>query len=496
MATPWIAGVCSGVAVHLGVPVWVVRMTMALLLLMWGAGALLYLWLVLMVPVDGSAEATTPTARLGRSLVRVGSDRSRVTARNQLLVAGVGAVSVALAAYFLLGAGRVEARDILAALAILAGLGLVWSQGAHLRQWRSPKVVAFIGGGTALMLVGAVLLVSRTDNVRALMRGGLIGIVVAVGLVVALAPLWFRMSSDMSAAREAQVRDAERADIAAHLHDSVLQTLTLIRGAAEDPTRVRALALTQECELRSWLYTGHEAPSTSLAEALREAVGQTESTYGVAVDVVTVGDVVPGPAELALVAAAAEAVTNAVRHGAPPVSVYCEVDEGGAEIFVKDAGSGFDPGAIPEDRHGVRHSIIGRMERVGGSAQIRPRATGTEVHLWAPRSPCPDGAGASGAAATPPGGEGTVPPGAPGSPSSAPVSAPGASAVPGPTPAPTSGTTPAPGAGTVPGPTPTSGTTPAPEATPAPDPTAARDPTAAPDPREPARDTPRPQEDR
>ncbi|WP_082031622.1 ATP-binding protein [Actinomyces polynesiensis] len=464
MPTPWVGGVCSGISVHLGVPVWAVRTTMALLLLMWGSGALLYLWLVLMVPVDGAAEASTRTARLGRSLVRVGSDRARDTARNQLLVAGVAAVSVALAAYLLLGAGHVEPRDILAALAILAGLGLVWSQGAHLREWRSPKVVAFIGGGSALMLVGAVLLVSRTDNVRALTRGGLIGVVVAVGLVVALAPLWFRMSSDMSAAREEQVRDAERADIAAHLHDSVLQTLTLIRASAEDPTRVRALALTQERELRSWLYTGHEAPSTSLAEALREAVGQVESTYGVAVDVVTVGDVVPGPAELALVAAAAEAVTNAVRHGAPPVSVYCEVDEGGAEVFVKDAGSGFDPDAVPEDRHGVRHSIIGRMGRVGGSAQIRPRDTGTEVHLWAPRSPCPDGATASGPLATSAGGEGSVPSGAPVPPS--------------------------------PEPTPVSGSAPASGPTPAPDPTAVPDPTAAPDPREPDRGTPRPQEDR
>lgn len=454
MPTPWIAGVCSGLAVHLGVPVWAVRVTMVLLLLLWGAGGLLYLWLVLMVPVDGSAEASTPTARLGRSLVRVGADRAQVTARNQLLVAGVAAVVVALAAYFLLGAGHVEPRDVLAVLAILAGLGLVWSQGAHLRSWRSPRVVALIGGGTALLLVGIVLLVSRTDSLRALMRGGLIGVVVAVGLVVALAPLWFRMSSDMSAAREEQVRDAERADIAAHLHDSVLQTLTLIRSAAEDPTRVRALALTQERELRSWLYTGHEAPSTSLAEALREAVGQVESTYGVAVDVVAVGDAVPGPGELALVAAAAEAVTNAVRHGAPPVSVYCEVDEGVAEIFVKDAGEGFDPESVPEDRHGVRNSIIGRMARVGGSADIRPRATGTEVHLRVPRSPCPGGEGGGVAQAS-----GPAP--APGpAPVPGPVPGPGPVPAPGPVPGPDSGSHPGPLAANPPESTPASGSTP------------------------------------
>ena len=135
---------------------------------------------------------------------------------------------------------------------------------------------------------------------------------------------------------------------------------------------MRALALGQERELRSWLYTGREEAADSLAEALREAISTLETTFGVEVGVVTVSDMRPGPGELAMVAAASEAVSNAIRHARPPVSVYMEV------------GDGFDISAIPEDRHGVRNSIFGRMERAGGKAQIRHLASGTEVHLSMP----------------------------------------------------------------------------------------------------------------
>ena len=172
--------------------------------------------------------------------------------------------------------------------------------------------------------------------------------------------------------------------MAAHLHDSVLQTLTLIRNNADNPSSVRALALGQERELRSWLYTGREEAADSLAEALREAISALETTFGVEVGVVTVSDIRPGPGELAMVAAASEAVSNAIRHARPPVSVYMEVGPRCSEIFVKDCGDGFDISAIPEDRHGVRNSIFGRMERAGGTAQIRHLASGTEVHLSVP----------------------------------------------------------------------------------------------------------------
>ena len=111
-----------------------------------------------------------------------------------------------------------------------------------------------------------------------------------------------------------------------------------------------------------------------------------ESRYGVPISVVVVGDMRPGPGELALVAALAEACQNAVRHGAPPVSVYVEVRPQAVEAFIKDSGEGFDPASIAADRHGVRDSIVGRMRRAGGNATIRRLARGTEVALSVPRS--------------------------------------------------------------------------------------------------------------
>ena len=144
--------------------------------------------------------------------------------------------------------------------------------------------------------------------------------------------------------------------------------------------------MTEERELRAWLYTGHAQAADSLEAAVTEAVGGVESRYGVPISVVVVGDMRPGPGELALVAALAEACQNAVRHGAPPVSVYVEVRPGAVESFIKDNGVGFDPSAIAPDRHGVRDSIVGRMRRAGGNATIRALARGTEIALSVPRS--------------------------------------------------------------------------------------------------------------
>lgn len=394
MPTPWLAGVCSGLSVHLGWSVRLVRVGMVLLTVFFGAGAVLYVWLLATVPVEGRGDGSTATRRLARRIARTGTDRAWRTSRNQLLIIGVVLVAVAGVMVLLTANDVVRTRDLAAGLLVLSGLALIWSQIPRLSRQRTPTVIAITLGGALALVLGFVLWTSRDDQPRALLRGALIGIVAVACLAAALLPLWMRMMTELTVAQKDQVRESERADIAARLHDSVLQTLTLIRASAEDPTRVRALALTQERELRSWLYTGHEEAAESLAEAVRETIGQVESTYGVAVDVVTVGDTVPGPAELALAAATGEAATNAVRHAEPPVSVYVEVDTGVVDAFIKDAGTGFDPDAIPEDRHGVRHSIIGRVERVGGTARIRCRPTGTEIHLQVPRTDLPDAEGA------------------------------------------------------------------------------------------------------
>ncbi len=101
------------------------------------------------------------------------------------------------------------------------------------------------------------------------------------------------------------------------------------------------------------------------------------------VDVVSVGDLALDERLRPLVAAAREALTNAARHsGAPRVDVYAEVAGTRVEVFVRDRGRGFDLAAVPEDRLGVRRSIVDRVERHGGSARIRTApGEGTEVRL-------------------------------------------------------------------------------------------------------------------
>ncbi len=384
--TPWLAGVCSGLSVHLGMSVGLIRALMVLFVPVFGIVFLFYLWLWVMIPREELRDMTPESPGLTRGLTSVTADHRNVATRNRLFMAGIIMLGIAITAVIIARSGALDLREIIAILAVIVGLGLVWSQGGNLSNWQSVSFLGAVSSGAVLLIFGIVLIVGRNDPPLILLRGGLLGAAVVAGVLFAFAPLWLRTSKDLSAVQRQQVRDAERADIAAHLHDSVLQALTLIRSSADDPTRVRAIALTEERELRSWLYTGHDEVQDSLARAVKETVGGIESRYGIAVDVVTVSDMRPGPGEIALIAALGEAVANAVRHGAPPVSVYVEVRRTVVEAFIKDSGGGFRLEDIPSDRHGVRDSIIGRMERAGGSARIRTLAVGTEVSLSIPRT--------------------------------------------------------------------------------------------------------------
>jgi len=186
--------------------------------------------------------------------------------------------------------------------------------------------------------------------------------------------------------RESRVREFERAEIAAHLHDSVLQTLTLIRAHAAEPDTVSRLARAQERDLRSYLYQERRSPSESVAAALAASMNEVEDALGVAIEVVSVGDAPTTMAMAAAVSAAREAATNSARHGVGPISVYAELTATSYEIFVRDAGPGFDPGALPEDRLGIRNSIIGRVRRAGGDASVRSAVgESTEVTISVPR---------------------------------------------------------------------------------------------------------------
>jgi signal transduction histidine kinase len=204
-----------------------------------------------------------------------------------------------------------------------------------------------------------------------------------IGLGLMVGPWLFRLTGDLSEERAARVRSQERADMAAHLHDSVLQTLALIQKHAEDGRTVATLARAQERDLRSWLYGDQAHPETSVAGALKAAAAEVEDAHGVPVEVVTVGDVRVTEALRPLVLAAREAMVNAAKHsGADKVDVFAECSDSAVEVFVRDRGQGFDDSAVPEDRLGVRNSILARMERHGGHAKIRTApGEGTEVRL-------------------------------------------------------------------------------------------------------------------
>jgi signal transduction histidine kinase len=210
-------------------------------------------------------------------------------------------------------------------------------------------------------------------------------IVAVLALALILAPFLWRLGRNLAAERAERIRSQERAELAAHLHDSVLQTLTLMQKRAGDPREVATLARRQERELRSWLFGGGSASDDrTLAAALRRVAAEVEDAHGVAIDVVAVGDRPLDPRGEALIAAAREALTNAAKFAADagPVAVYCEASAEGAQVFVRDRGPGFNLEAVPRDRRGVRDSIIARMKRNGGDASVRSvPGEGTEIEL-------------------------------------------------------------------------------------------------------------------
>ena len=280
------------------------------------------------------------------------------------------------------------------------GLGLVWWQADHASvgsirasdaplAWLAPltaqwtTVLALSLGAAASMAA-----VSMTAMALPLGEGAVVGrTLAALGLVLlalaGLAAPWvLRVRRSLARARELQLIADARADMAAHLHDGVLQTLALIQKTAHDPREVTRLARRQERELRAWLYGG-EVPHATLKSALTEACQEVEDTFPVNVELVTVGDADMTPRLGELVKAAREALVNAAKHsGASAVDVFAEVDDGRVEVFVRDRGAGFDPEQVPEGRLGIERSIMERMHRHGGAARLRSApGTGTEVKL-------------------------------------------------------------------------------------------------------------------
>jgi signal transduction histidine kinase/phage shock protein PspC (stress-responsive transcriptional regulator) len=391
--------VCLGLAAHLDIPVRLVRAVMLLLTAAGGFGMVLYIFWWVTVPVGDPAAAAQEArpAALSRLAPRLQAGGARVPVTD----IGIGLLLIVAAGTLVAVRQGVQIQWswVAPTLLLLGGIALAWSQldAGQRERWRSraggrtPVSVLRLAGGLTLVGVGVLLLVGQNEAPGALVRSAVAAVAVLAGAMLALAPWWLRLVGELGDERAARARESERADIAAHLHDSVLQTLALIRARADQPEEVARMARAQERELREWLYNDRTPAGTSLAAALRAVVAEVEDgrmpgyTGAVAIDVVVVGDRVPDDDTQALLQATREALVNAVVHGRPPVSLYLEVAPDAVEVFVRDRGEGFDLAQVPPDRFGVRESIIGRVTRRGGSASVRSDpGRGTEVHLRVP----------------------------------------------------------------------------------------------------------------
>jgi signal transduction histidine kinase len=250
---------------------------------------------------------------------------------------------------------------------------------------REASRISKIGFALGILLGAGLLFAWANGSLEAVGQVALAALVVTVGLTLISAPFWIAMVRRLGSERVARARSEERSEVAAHLHDSVLQTLALIQKRSDDSEQVARLARRQERELREWLSDDRPSrPDERLADALRAAAAEIEDSHGTPIEAIVVGDMALEERTRALVGATREALTNAAKFASAggPVRLYAEIDDGDARVFVDDRGPGFDPDAIPNDRRGVRESIIGRMKRHGGQAEIRSEpGDGTEVEL-------------------------------------------------------------------------------------------------------------------
>ena len=394
-----LAGVAGGIARQLGVSVGLVRFVFAILTFN-GIAILAYLAIWLLVPDDtddGSGRTRLRRPRdLTRAALRVqpGDDPHR----RQKLLAYVLLGSAVGSLLGLLGLHTGSGSGIPVTVAVIGALLIWWRAPEPQRaQWssdarrygsrlsrRGPLLVVL--GGVGLVIVGVTAFLAAHDALAQARAGALAIGATLVGVLLVTGPWLVRLFRELTAERRERIREHERAEVAAHVHDSVLQTLALIQSQATDSDAVRRLARRQERELRDWLYTPaptvDDGAAPTFASALRAAAADVEDDHGISIDVVVVGDTAVDDAVSATIAAAREAMVNAAKSsGAATVSVFAEVGASGVEVFVRDRGHGFDLDAVPADRRGIRDSIVGRMARHGGTATVRTGETGTEVAL-------------------------------------------------------------------------------------------------------------------
>jgi signal transduction histidine kinase len=344
-----------------------VRLGMLLLSLAGGVGVVLYggLWLVLPTVAEPA-----PSGRAHRA-------------------DDAAAVAVVLGVMLVLRQAGIWFTDGVALVGGTAAVGVVlaWGRSAEGPERPDRTGALRVALGVTLLVVGFVAFSVLAGGVDTLGRSLLGAAAAAVGIVLLAGPRLSRLGSDLASERRARIRSEEKAEIAAHLHDGVLQTLALIQHRAGDNREVASLARRQERELREWLYGPPANAETTLAGALNRDLAGIEDDQGVPVELVLVGDVPLDGQARALVAAVHEAATNAARHsGAGRVDVYVEVEDDLLAGYVRDRGRGFDGAAVPADRRGIADSIVGRVRRAGGTATVRSHTGGgTEVALSVPR---------------------------------------------------------------------------------------------------------------
>jgi signal transduction histidine kinase len=365
-----LGGVSAGLATHLRMRVGVVRLLFVIAAFVGGAGVLLYLWLWALVPLEPRAAASEDERPIRREVPVAG-----------LLVA-LGAIAGMLSLIQAAASSRTGLIPGLAECTLLCSAAVAWTflLDPHDAD-RDPRYLRVVRTAAAVVLLvtGAVLLLLGPTAVPAVIAV----VMIVLGAVVLFLPNIAQLWTDLIAERSARVREEQRAEIAAHLHDSVLQTLALIQNRAGAQSEIARLARAQERELRDWLFAGTDPFAGDLATELQRTATALELEHPVRIDVVVAGSTgeLAGEATAALVGAAREAMLNAARHAGGDVAVYLELAPHAVDVFVRDRGAGFDPAAVPPGRLGIRESIHGRMMRAGGTATVTSGETGTEVHL-------------------------------------------------------------------------------------------------------------------
>jgi signal transduction histidine kinase len=367
-----IAGVAGGLADTLGVADAYVRAAFLTLTTVWGLGALLYvgLWLTTYDRVDDQEPRETDLGqRVGLGLAFIG------------LMALLGAlgwwpapVVVVTMATLAFGAAFLTDRTAPGPIAALLDPNVD-------RPSRARMVV-----GVVLLLAGLSIFANAVGSVFKVSSVFLAVSLTAAGAFVAFGPWVRRLAADLAAERSERVRQEERAEVAAHLHDSVLQTLALIQRT-DDPTRMAMLARHQENELRDWLYGSSPVEGMDMVStALRRAARKVEDDHGVPIEAVMVGDHPIDETTRALVGAVNEAMVNSAKHsGSSKISLYFEASEHDLTVYVTDQGKGFDTAAVGADRRGLANSIRARVEKVGGAVTVMSEiGEGTEVMMTVP----------------------------------------------------------------------------------------------------------------